>query len=74
MEFACQGKTYDRSELAVFETGDPAVPRAYLTPDLRCVFVETVDPYKGTRIHVADAVEIKALAARYNLPELLRAK
>ena len=42
--------------------------------DLRCVFVQTVDPYKGTKIHRADAVQIKSLAARLNIPDLLRAR
>ena len=73
MDFLCEGKTYAATDLNVFDTGDALVPRVFVTRDLRCVFVQTVDPYKGARVHRADAVEIKSLAARFNLPDLLRA-
>ena len=74
MQFLCEGKSYALPDLQVFHTGDPAIPRVYLTQDLRCVFVQTEDPYKGARVHQADDLEIKALAARFNLPDLLKAR
>ena len=74
MDFLCDGKTYALSDLKVFYTGDVALPRVFLTQDLRCVFVQTVDPYKGAKVHRADGLEIKSLAARFNLPDLLRAR
>ena len=74
MHFLCEGKSYALTDLEVFDTGDAAVPRVYVTRDLRCVFVQTVDPYKGARLHRADALEIKSPAARFNLPDFLRAR
>jgi hypothetical protein len=74
MDFLCEGKAYAVTDLKVFDTGDEVVPRVYVTRDLRCVFVQTVDPYKGPRVHRADPVEIKSLAARFNIPDLLRAR
>ena len=74
MDFLCEGKTYALPDLKVFHTGDPVIPRVYLTQDLRCVFVQTADPYKGTKVHRADGLEIKSLAARFNIPDLLKAR
>jgi hypothetical protein len=71
MTVDCAGRTYRTSEMTAFETGDPATPTVYLSRDRDCVFVVTADPWKRARVHQADAVEIKTLAARYHLPELL---
>ena len=73
MNFTCEGKTYNVAELTAYATGDPAVPTVYVTPDFRCVFVQTVDQWKGDTIRLADDVDIKSLAARYGLPQLRRA-
>ena len=73
MTFECNRRAYDTSEMVAYPTGNPAAPTVYLTRDRQCVFVVTVDPWKGARVHQADDVGIKALAARYNLPDLLMA-
>jgi hypothetical protein len=73
MVFACDGKSYDSAELIEYATDDTATPFIYAARDFTSIFVMTIDRYKGVRVHRADDVEIKNLAARYGFPGILRA-
>jgi hypothetical protein len=73
MTFECNGVRYDTADLIVFETGEAGMPYVYMTRDHRRVLVGRVDRWKGFEIREADAVEIKALAARFRIEDLRRA-
>jgi hypothetical protein len=73
MVFNCDGKTYDSQQMRVYETRDVARPMVYVTLDLECAFVVTMDRWKGVSVHRADEAEVKSLAAQFNIPDLLRA-
>ena len=73
MTFECDGQRYDSAELIEYRTGDGHTPLVYATPDHGRVFVAEVDRWDGVDVRPVDAPEIKSLAERFDLPELLQA-
>ena len=71
MMLLCGEDRYETDQLLALPTGDAATPVVYITRDLLRVLVVTVDGYKGRACHRADEAEVKQLAARHNLPQLL---
>jgi hypothetical protein len=66
------GRRWDETELRVFETGDPCLPRIFLARDDSAVFVESADGPMGTTLLRARPDEIIRLAARYAIGALSR--
>jgi CheY-like chemotaxis protein len=59
--------------MTAFPICSAAMPFLYLDDDKHQVFVLRIDRQEGVEVHQADAGEIKALAVRYGLPQLLTA-
>ena len=72
MTFLCDGKAYDASELDSYDTGDPGTPTVFTTRDKRCVLVLRMNRWTGLEVHQAEEAEIRHLAHRYHIPQLLR--
>ena len=72
MIFECEGVRYDTSSMDVYYTGKAHQPAVYVTPDLKCVFVLTMDRNQGVGVHQADAEEIRRLWNKYDIAALLR--
>lgn len=72
MTFKWQGRTYDTANMKAFETANPAMPVIYVVPD-GTVFVVEIDRVEGIEVRRADPAEVKVLADRYHIPELLNA-
>ncbi len=72
MTFKYQGRTYDTSEMACFETGNPASPVLYLT-DSGQVFVVEIERLEGINIRLAGSDEGKMLADRHGFRDQLSA-
>ena len=73
MTFECDGVRYDTDALLTFGTGDAHQPFIYMTRDGASVFVGALDKWTGFNVHRADAAEIRSLAARFGIDELMRA-
>ena len=63
----------DTSGMTVFETGDRWIPSIFLSADRSRVLVRTLDAVGAARVVPASSGEIKRLARRYRLAELLEA-
>ena len=57
--------------MKAFAISSAAMPFIYLDEESRRVFVVRIDRQEGVEVHQADACEIKLLAARYQIPDLL---
>lgn len=73
MVFECEGVRYDTADMEVHETGALHEPFVFVTPDLNCVFVQTMDHQRGVGIHQAGEAEIRRLWDAYGIASLLRA-
>ena len=73
MTFRWQGKVYDSARMQAFPICSAAMPFIYLDAASGSVFVVEIDRQEGVEVHQADASEIKLLAARYGVPDLLTA-
>jgi hypothetical protein len=73
MIFGCEGKVYDTEQMTAFETGNAGMPTIFLTPDGVCVFVLTINRWRGVDVHQAGDAEITRLAQQFQLPQLLTA-
>jgi hypothetical protein len=73
MSFIHNGQTYDSSQVEAFHWLDPQIGAVYLTQQRDAVFVAINDDWRGVCVHQADANEIKFLATRFTLPQLLAA-
>lgn len=71
MTIHCGEDRYETDQLIPFPTGDETTPVVYVTRGQDRVLVVNVDGYKGRICHRADPAEVKQLAARFNLPQLL---
>ena len=60
------GKVYHQAHLTAYRTWDLDVVVMTAPPDARLVFVIT-----ATDVHAADAKEVRRIASRYGIPELL---
>jgi hypothetical protein len=75
MTFECDGQRYDSAGLLMFQTGDPFRPLVYVTSDRASVFVVEARHWEGIGVRrVTDPAEIRALAARFALADLLRGR
>jgi CheY-like chemotaxis protein len=70
MTFKRQGRTYDTSKMAVFETGNPAMPAIYVVPGGE-VFVIDIDRVEGVEVRRVEREEAAVLAARHGFENLL---
>jgi CheY-like chemotaxis protein len=68
--FKWQGKTYDTAPMTGIKTGNPAMPIIYIAPEGEIFLVE-IDRVEGIEIRLADTNEVRLLAERHNLHELL---
>lgn len=74
MTFECGGVRYDSDDLLTYRTGDAHHPLVYMTRDHARVFLVEVHKWEGTRVRpVTDRAEIRGLAARFRIDDLLRA-
>jgi hypothetical protein len=73
MIFTGDDDTLDSGAMTTYPTKDPHIPMIYLSEDLRRVYVVNFNRWTGTRVREADAMEIEALARRFDIPDLLLA-
>ena len=69
--FSINDTKFNTSDLKKFQTGDPTLPVIYLDEDSSRVFIHNRNGWKIDTDEV-DAAGIKKLAARFNLPGLVR--
>ncbi|HEY7115059.1 MAG TPA: hypothetical protein VH475_00650, partial [Tepidisphaeraceae bacterium] len=72
MIFRVDDVEYDTVGMATYQTGCPRMPLVYVAEDCRAVFVVTLDRWAGCRVHRADSAESRALAHRFDLPDVAR--
>ena len=72
MLFECEGRRYDTCDMDTYETGKAHEPFVYVTSDLTCVFVQTMDRNQGVGMHQASEAAIRRLWDCYGIERLLR--